>query len=50
MNTSLATFLKVSITMVIISSLLLGVVYQALSNKNSQHEDVLRTEHQIQPK
>jgi hypothetical protein len=50
MNSSLATFLKVSITMIIISSLLLGVVYQALSNKNSQHEDVLRTEHQIQPK
>ncbi|WP_209124349.1 hypothetical protein [Alkalihalobacillus sp. BA299] len=50
MNSSLATFLKVSITMIIISSLLIGIVYQALSNKNSQHEDVLRTEHQIQPK
>lgn len=50
MNESLATFLKVAITMIIISTLLIGVVYQALSNRNTQHENILRVEHQIQPK
>lgn len=50
MNSSLSTFLKVSITMIIISSLLIGVAYQALSNKNDQHENILRTEYQIQLK
>ncbi|WP_169793826.1 hypothetical protein [Sutcliffiella cohnii] len=50
MNTSLSTFLSVAITMIIISVLLIGTVYQSLSNKNIKHEEMLRNEHQVQYK
>lgn len=35
---------------VIIISLLFGIAYQALSEKNSHHENMLKTEHQIKIK
>lgn len=48
MKTSLAQFLKVAITTIILTTLLIGAVYQTLSNKNTEHRDILQTEHQIQ--
>ncbi|WP_170885730.1 hypothetical protein [Bacillus alkalicellulosilyticus] len=47
MNKSLSTFMLLAITAIILSSLLIGTVYQVLFNKNIQHEDTLQQVHQL---
>lgn len=42
--------MMVAAVAVIISALLLGIAYEALSQKNSHHENMLKTEHQIKIK
>lgn len=47
MNKTLATFMSVAITGLILGSLLIGTVYQSLSSKNDEHQDLLRNEYQL---
>jgi hypothetical protein len=48
MHISITTFMKVALTVLILTTLLIGAVYQSLSDKNDQHQELIQTEHQIQ--
>ncbi|MFC0273784.1 hypothetical protein ACFFIX_20565 [Metabacillus herbersteinensis] len=50
MNKSLSTFMSLGITAVVLSVLLIGIVYQSLSDKNSDHQDTLKEEYQLKNK
>jgi len=50
MNNSLGTFMVIAAVMLIIATLLFGVAYDALKDKNDTHEDLMKTEHQIESK
>ncbi len=47
MSKTLATFMTLAVTAVIIGSLLIGMVYTSLDNKNDQHEDTLEAQYQL---
>jgi len=49
MNTSLKTFISVSVTIIILTTLLMAITLQSLQDRNDQHQRVIETEHQIQP-
>ncbi|MBU8908054.1 hypothetical protein [Desertibacillus haloalkaliphilus] len=42
MNTTLAKFMSVAMTAVVIVSLLFGAAYNAVKDKTNEHEDSLR--------
>ncbi|MCU1808337.1 hypothetical protein [Cytobacillus firmus] len=48
MNKSLATFMLMAAIVILITGLLFGVAYDSLKQKNEHHEEMLKTEHQIQ--
>jgi len=50
MNNSLGTFMLIAAVMLIIVTLLFGVAYGALKDKNDIHENLMKTEHQIKRK
>lgn len=50
MNESLGTFMMIAAVVIIVSTLLFGTVFEALSSKNEQHVDTIQNEHQIQLK
>lgn len=39
MSKTLATFMAIAITAIILGSLMIGIVYQSLSNKNNEHQN-----------
>jgi hypothetical protein len=49
MNESLAAFMKVAMTMLILSGLIIGVAYQALKDKNNEYHPKVN-QYQIQEK
>jgi hypothetical protein len=50
MNKSLATFMMMAIVVSVMITLILGVSYKALEERNQQHEQVLKTQHQLKIK
>ncbi|KYD21378.1 MULTISPECIES: hypothetical protein [Bacillales] len=48
MEESLSSFMIIFAVVIIVISLLFGIAFTALQEKNDHHEDVLQTEHQIQ--
>lgn len=48
MKKSLATFMVLAITAVIMGTLVFGVVYNSLDIKNTRHQDLLENKHQLQ--
>lgn len=50
MNKSLATFMSLAGTAVILSALLFGIVYDSLKEKNNQDNRVLQREYNLQLK
>lgn len=50
MNKSLATFMSIAITVIMLSTLMLGVVYMSLHDKNDDQQDVLKDEYQLKLK
>jgi cell division protein FtsN len=50
MNKSLSTFMVMAVVVTIMITLVLGVVYKSLEEKNQQHELMLRTQHQLKMK
>ncbi|MEK3992661.1 hypothetical protein [Robertmurraya sp. FSL R5-0851] len=47
MNKSLSTFMVIASVAGIMVFLLFGTVYEALNSKNTHHEDMMKTEHQL---
>lgn len=47
MSKSLSSFMMMAAIVVIMVSLIFGIVYSALEEKNKVHEEMLRNEHQI---
>ncbi|WP_192894799.1 hypothetical protein [Neobacillus notoginsengisoli] len=47
MNTSLSAFMMMAAVTVIIVALLFGIGFDSLQKKNSEHEQMLKTEHQL---
>lgn len=47
MNKSLATFMMLAFIAIMIVTLLFSVVFDALEQKNNNHEEMLKTEHQL---
>ncbi|MDD9309779.1 hypothetical protein PUS82_00340 [Cytobacillus firmus] len=47
MNKSLSNFMVMTAVVIIMTTLVFGIVFAALVDKNKVHEDMLRTEHQI---
>lgn len=47
MNKTLATFMSMAFIAILIVSLLFGVAYDSLSQKNKNHEEMLKNEHQL---
>lgn len=47
MNKSLATFMVMASMAILIVTLLFGIAYDSLEQKNSNHEDMLKNEHQL---
>lgn len=50
MNQSIATFMMIAAVVMILITLLFGIAYQSLEQKNSQNEKMLQTEHQLKLK
>ncbi len=50
MNSSLAAFMKVAFTCIILSGLLIGIVYQTLATKNDTHADLIENKFQLKEK
>ncbi|MDC3424307.1 hypothetical protein NC797_07265 [Aquibacillus sp. 3ASR75-11] len=50
MNKTLSTFMGIAITAIILSVLLIGVIYQSLSDKNYDHKNLLEDEYNLQIK
>lgn len=48
MKESLGTFMMVAAVAVIMITLILGVSYDGLVHKHNKHEDLLKTEHQLE--
>ncbi|MEG6533215.1 hypothetical protein V6C20_06705 [Caldibacillus thermoamylovorans] len=48
MKESLGTFMVIAATVLIIVVFIFGVSFDSLVDKNSQHENVMKTQHQIQ--
>lgn len=47
MNKTLSVFMVVSCVSMIVTFLIIGVVFQALYEKNDIHQDNLQTKHQL---
>lgn len=47
MEKSLSTFMIVAAVAAIMGFLILGIVFDGLSSKSEQHQDVMKTEHQL---
>lgn len=47
MSKSLAVFMMLAAIAVIMTSLVIGISFGALSDKNSKHEEMLKNEHQL---
>lgn len=50
MNKSIASFMMMAAVVIIMVTLILGTAYQALEQKNQQHEKMLQTEYQLKLK
>lgn len=50
MNKSLATFMVMAIVVTVMITLVLGVSYKSLEQRNQQHEQLLKTQHQLKIK
>ena len=50
LNKTLATYMSVAISAIIVCSLLIGIVYQSLFDKNIEHQDHLKDKYQLQTK
>ncbi|WP_197468135.1 hypothetical protein [Fictibacillus phosphorivorans] len=50
MNKSLANFMMMAAVVTIGVTLILGIAYSALNDKNTHHENMIQTEHQIKIK
>lgn len=47
MSKSLSTFMVMAAIVIIMVTLIFGVVYNSLQEKNNIHETMLKTEHQL---
>lgn len=47
MNNSLATFMIMASTVLIMITLVIGIAFSALAQKNDVHEKMMQTEHQV---
>lgn len=47
MDKSLSTFMGLAAIATIMGFLILGTVFDGLNSKNDQHEDMMKTEHQL---
>ncbi|WP_154655262.1 hypothetical protein [Pontibacillus halophilus] len=50
MNKTLSTFMSIAAVVLILSSLLIGVVYTSLSDKDVEHRENLKDEYNLQVK
>jgi nitrogen fixation-related uncharacterized protein len=47
MDKTLSTFMVIAAVAAIMGFLILGTVFDGLNSKNEQHEDMMKTEHQL---
>ncbi|MEI2356702.1 hypothetical protein [Mesobacillus zeae] len=47
MNKSLGTFMLMAFTVTVMITLVLGIAFESLHQKNTQHEEMMKTEHQL---
>ncbi|MGE6755947.1 hypothetical protein ACQKFO_21335 [Rossellomorea sp. NPDC071047] len=50
MNKSIATFMGIAITVILMISLVITTSYAALKDKNDRHHNLLETKHQLKEK
>ncbi|WP_269919579.1 hypothetical protein [Caldifermentibacillus hisashii] len=48
MKETLGTFMLIAATVLVIVAFVFGISFNSLADKNSQHEEVMKTQHQIQ--